>query len=79
MRPLLLLVAGFTAALAVAAPARAADCLPSQVQAAPCVVSQPPARWWSCPARPEGGTAAHAFTLRYVIIGTAHCAVLPVG
>ncbi|WP_216913608.1 MULTISPECIES: hypothetical protein [unclassified Synechococcus] len=42
MRPLLLLVAGFTAALAVAAPAHAADCLPSQVEAAPCAVSQPP-------------------------------------
>ncbi|MCP9935182.1 MULTISPECIES: hypothetical protein [Cyanophyceae] len=42
MRSLLLLMAGFTAAVAVAAPARAADCLPGQVQAAPCAVSQPP-------------------------------------
>ncbi len=42
MRPLLLLVAGLTAALAVAAPARAADCLPSQAQEVPCAVSQPP-------------------------------------
>ena len=42
MRPLLLLVAGFTAALAVAAPASAADCLPGQVEAAPCAVAQPP-------------------------------------
>ncbi|MEA5410581.1 hypothetical protein VB737_02260 [Synechococcus sp. BA-120 BA3] len=42
MRPVLLLLAGFTAAVAVAAPARAADCLPSTVQEAPCAVSQPP-------------------------------------
>jgi len=42
MRPFLLLVAGFTAALAVAAPARAADCLPGQVRSAPCEQVQPP-------------------------------------
>ena len=42
MRPFLLMVAGLTAAIAVAAPARAADCLPDQVQAAPCAVAQPP-------------------------------------
>jgi hypothetical protein len=42
MRSLLLLMAGFTAAVAVAAPARAADCLPGQAQPAPCAVAQPP-------------------------------------
>ncbi len=42
MRPVLLLLAGFTAAVAVAAPARAADCLTNQVGVAPCAVSQPP-------------------------------------
>jgi hypothetical protein len=42
MRPLLLLAAGLAASLAVAAPARAADCLSAQVREAPCAVSQPP-------------------------------------
>lgn len=42
MRHLLLLAAGLAAAFAVAAPARAADCLPGQVLEAPCAASQPP-------------------------------------
>jgi len=42
MRPLLVLVTGLTAAIAMAAPARAADCLPSQTQVAPCAAPQPP-------------------------------------
>ncbi|MEA5441863.1 hypothetical protein [Cyanobium gracile] len=45
MRPLFALVAGLAATVAMAAPAQAADCLPSQVQEAPCAASQPP-----CPA-----------------------------
>ena len=42
MRPLLALVAGLAATIAMAAPAQAADCLPSLVQEAPCAVSPPP-------------------------------------
>ncbi|MCT0208444.1 hypothetical protein [Synechococcus sp. CS-1332] len=42
MPPLQLLVAGLAAAIALAAPARAANCLPSQAQVSPCAVSQPP-------------------------------------
>ncbi len=45
MRPLLVFVAGLAATIAVAAPAQAADCLPSVAESAPCAVSQPP-----CPA-----------------------------
>jgi hypothetical protein len=42
MRTLLLLSAGLAAVMAVSAPARAADCPPSQVLEAPCVAPQPP-------------------------------------